>query len=56
MRLHIGRLITVALLALCEVYGQTPPKSHPTDAISWPWGFRVKLNAKSEVIPNGIPG
>jgi hypothetical protein len=26
MRLHIGRLITVALLALCEIYGQTPPK------------------------------
>jgi hypothetical protein len=26
MRLHIGRLLTVALLVLCAIQGQTPPK------------------------------
>src|SRR5579863_9500249 len=26
MRLHIGRLLAVALLVLCVIYGQTPPR------------------------------
>src|SRR6266849_4426670 len=26
MRLHIGRLLAVALLVLCAIQGQTPPK------------------------------
>jgi hypothetical protein len=35
MRLNIGRSVAVAWSVLCEICGQTPPKSRPPGAISW---------------------